>query len=269
MQYSTVALRALAIEDVLTRPGHMHAEIGTKLAQLREFRLQYADAQGAADLESFPPPRRRAPEAVKESTTPTNRRQPADQGAVGHRAPVPAPAAGARKRPQMALPDQDAAWWVLAKLDSALVSTADGTTASWYQRDPKLFRSLGRRSLVAAPAAAPPVGRLAAEYRAAAPDFTSPERWRRNLRGVGQRARRRDSELQRAASRGSHGPPARARPAAPAAARPGGAPAAGGWAGDRAVAGRRSCLAAAAMLVLGLWGLARDSAMGNDEVATR
>ncbi len=43
---------------------------------------------------------------------------------------------------------------------------------------------------------------------------------------------------------------------------------AGGW---RAAAARyaQAGAAAAVMLVLGLWGLARDSAMGNDEVATR
>ncbi len=56
MQYSTVALRALAIEDVLSGPGHLHTEIATKLPQLREFRLQYADARGEADLDSFPRP---------------------------------------------------------------------------------------------------------------------------------------------------------------------------------------------------------------------
>ena len=48
----------------------------------------------------------------------------------------------------MALPYQDASWWVLAKLDSALVSAAEGTSASWYKRDRKLFRSLGWRSVI-------------------------------------------------------------------------------------------------------------------------
>ena len=58
------------------------------------------------------------------------------------------------QRPQMALPYQDASWWVLAKLDSALVSAAEGTSAAWYRRDPRLFRSLGWRSLRRAPSAA-------------------------------------------------------------------------------------------------------------------
>ena len=58
--------------------------------------------------------------------------------------------------------------------------------------------------------------------------------------------------------------------AAPAPAAPGAvsAPPGGGW---RARAARYApaCAAALAMVVLGWWGLARDSAMGNDEVATR
>jgi galactofuranosylgalactofuranosylrhamnosyl-N-acetylglucosaminyl-diphospho-decaprenol beta-1,5/1,6-galactofuranosyltransferase len=178
MQYSTVALRALAIEDVLRGPAHLHAEIGTKLAQLREFRLQYTDARGQADLDSFPPPRRRAPEAVKSSTTPTNRFNLLAKAASGTAHQFRRPRTGATQRPQIALPGQDAAWWVLVKLDSALVSTADNTTASWYQRDPRLFRSLGLRSIVLHRRLRRRWPRLAAEYRAAAAEFTSPERWR-------------------------------------------------------------------------------------------
>jgi galactofuranosylgalactofuranosylrhamnosyl-N-acetylglucosaminyl-diphospho-decaprenol beta-1,5/1,6-galactofuranosyltransferase len=178
MQYSTVALRALAIEDVLSGPAHMHAEIGTKLAWLRDFRLQYSDARGDADLDSYPPPRRRPPEALKAATTPTNRINLLTKAASGTVHQFRKPRKGARQRPQMALPYQDIGWWVLTKLDSALVSTADGTSASWYQRDPKLFRSLGWRSVMLHRRLRRRWAGLAQEYRAAAPDFTSPQRWR-------------------------------------------------------------------------------------------
>jgi len=178
MQYSTAALKLMAIEDVLTGPAHLHREIGTKLTQLGEFRARFTDALDAADIESFPPARRRAPEALKDSTTPTNKfnlLQQALWGVARQLKPLPK---GARKRPQLALPYQDASWWVLAKLDSALVSTADGTSAAWYKRDPRLFRSIGWRSLVLHRRLRRRWPRLAAEYRAAAADFTSPERWR-------------------------------------------------------------------------------------------
>ncbi len=178
MQYSTAALRLLAIEDVLTGPDHLHREIGTKLKELRDYRVTFPDAQAAADIESFPPPRRRAPEAVKDSTTPTNKVNLLTKVASGTARQLRPVREGARKRPQMALPFQDASWWVLVKLDSALVSTAEGTSAAWYQRDPKLFRSLGLRSVTAHRRLRRQWAKLAAEYRAAAPDFTSPDRWR-------------------------------------------------------------------------------------------
>ena len=174
MQYSTVALRLLAVEDVLTGPGHMHREIGTKLAQLREVRAPYTDAKAAADLESFPPPRRKAPDALKQSTTPTNKLNLMTKAAGGTMRQFRRTPERARKRPQMALPFQDAGWWVLANLDSVLVSAAEGTSAAWYQRDPKLFRSLGWRSLVAHRRLRRNWSRLAKEYRDAAPTSTHP-----------------------------------------------------------------------------------------------
>jgi galactofuranosylgalactofuranosylrhamnosyl-N-acetylglucosaminyl-diphospho-decaprenol beta-1,5/1,6-galactofuranosyltransferase len=187
MQYSTAALRLLAVEDVLAGPEHMHREIGTKLAQLREVRGQYPDARDAADIESFPPPRRRAPDSLKHSTTPTNKFNLMAKAASGTLRQFRRPKEGARKRPQMALPYQDASWWVLAKLDSALVSAAEGTSTAWYQRDPKLFRSLGWRSVAAHRRLRRTWPQLAAQYRAAAADFNSPQRWRETFEAsVGQ-----------------------------------------------------------------------------------
>jgi galactofuranosylgalactofuranosylrhamnosyl-N-acetylglucosaminyl-diphospho-decaprenol beta-1,5/1,6-galactofuranosyltransferase len=178
MQYSTAALKLMAIEDVLTGPAHLHRDIGTKLPQLREFRARFTDARDAADLESFPPPRRRAPEALKDSTTPTNKFNLLTKALSGTARQLRRLPKGAAQRPQLALPYQDASWWVLARLDSALVSTADGMSAAWYQRDPRLFRSIGWRSLILHRRLRRRWPRLAAEYRAAAADFTSPERWR-------------------------------------------------------------------------------------------
>jgi galactofuranosylgalactofuranosylrhamnosyl-N-acetylglucosaminyl-diphospho-decaprenol beta-1,5/1,6-galactofuranosyltransferase len=178
MQYSTAAIRLLAIEDVLTGPDHMHREMAHKLAELRDLQAGFNDAQKAPDMESFPPPRRKPPEAVKSSTTPTNKFNLVTKAGSGTLRQFRRPREGAMKRPQMALPYQDASWWVLAKLDSALVSNAEGTSAAWYRRDRSLFRSLGRRSLVLHRRLRRRWPRLAAQYRAAAADFNSPERWR-------------------------------------------------------------------------------------------
>jgi galactofuranosylgalactofuranosylrhamnosyl-N-acetylglucosaminyl-diphospho-decaprenol beta-1,5/1,6-galactofuranosyltransferase len=181
MQYSTAAIRLLAIEDVLTGPDHMHQQIGTKLAELRQLQAGFGEAKSSADLEAFPPPRRKAPEAVKSSTTPTNKFNLMTKAASGTLRQFRRPRDGAMKRPQMALPYQDASWWVLAKLDSAVVSTAEGTSAAWYKRDPRLFRSLGLRSLRLHRRLRRQWPQLAAKYRAAAADFNSPERWRQTF----------------------------------------------------------------------------------------
>jgi galactofuranosylgalactofuranosylrhamnosyl-N-acetylglucosaminyl-diphospho-decaprenol beta-1,5/1,6-galactofuranosyltransferase len=176
MQYSTAALRLVALEDILSGPGHLHRDLGTKMAALRELREQFTDSRGSADLESFPPPRRKVPDQLKTSTTPTNRANLMSKVAAGALHQFRAPKKF--QRPQLALPYQDAAWWVLSKLDSAVVSAPDGMTAAWYKRDRKLFRSLGWRSAVLHIKLMRRWPRLAAEYRAAAPEFTSSEKWR-------------------------------------------------------------------------------------------
>ena len=42
-----------------------------------------------------------------------------------------------REYPEANVAHLDLKWWLLAQLDSALVSSADGTSASWYKRDPE------------------------------------------------------------------------------------------------------------------------------------
>jgi galactofuranosylgalactofuranosylrhamnosyl-N-acetylglucosaminyl-diphospho-decaprenol beta-1,5/1,6-galactofuranosyltransferase len=186
MQYSTVALRLLAIEDALAGPGHLHLELGVKRRQLEEVRVRFTDAQTAADVESFPPPRRKAPDNLKSSTTPTGRISLVSKAAGGIVHQFRRRRKGARRRPQLALPYQDAGWWVLAKLDSALVSVADGTSAAWYRRDPRLFRVLGRRGLILHARLRRRWPRLAAQYRAAAAELTSPARWRETFAAATQ-----------------------------------------------------------------------------------
>ena len=78
----------------------------------------------------------------------------------------------------MVLPHIDSPWYVLSKLDSAVVSMPDGQSASWYRRDPKLLRQLGWRSAVLHWRLRRQWPKLAAQYRAASAGFTSPEQWR-------------------------------------------------------------------------------------------
>ena len=110
---------------------------------VRDLRAGFTDARVAADAEDFPPvaearPRRR--ETVdRRPTEPGRRRWPRRPSAWpgrrcradGVRAVQPAARAGR---------SADAGWWSLGRLDSALVSTTDGTGVSWHRRD----RAVGR-----------------------------------------------------------------------------------------------------------------------------
>jgi galactofuranosylgalactofuranosylrhamnosyl-N-acetylglucosaminyl-diphospho-decaprenol beta-1,5/1,6-galactofuranosyltransferase len=84
--------------------------------------------------------------------------------------------------PEAELPAMDASWYRLARFDSAVVSMNDGTSAALYRRDPERFRDLLRRTLEIHERFRREWPRLAAEYRAALPDITSPEAWQETFR---------------------------------------------------------------------------------------
>ena len=174
MQYSTAALRMLALQDVLSGPGHLHRDLPVKMAQLRELRMRYTDAQAQRDVYSFPPARRKP----AEYDPPTNKIGLLIRLIAGVSHQLRPVRTGAKKRPQVVLPHIDSPWYILSRLDSAVVSMPDGATASWYRRDPKLLRQLGWRSAMLHWQLRRRWPRLAAEYRAAAPGFNSPDQWR-------------------------------------------------------------------------------------------
>ncbi len=61
LQYSTVELRHLAMEDVLAGPYALHGELAGKLAEINAFRKTFTDAQLHADRDDLPPVRRKKP----------------------------------------------------------------------------------------------------------------------------------------------------------------------------------------------------------------
>jgi galactofuranosylgalactofuranosylrhamnosyl-N-acetylglucosaminyl-diphospho-decaprenol beta-1,5/1,6-galactofuranosyltransferase len=71
----------------------------------------------------------------------------------------------------------DARWWRLSQLDSAVVSTADGTSASWYRRDPQHFSDLSRRSLALHQRLLREWPELSRRYREAADSLVAPDTW--------------------------------------------------------------------------------------------
>jgi galactofuranosylgalactofuranosylrhamnosyl-N-acetylglucosaminyl-diphospho-decaprenol beta-1,5/1,6-galactofuranosyltransferase len=179
MQYSTATLRIMAMEDVLSGPSHLHRELPTKMKQLRELRKAYADSRTETDVEEFPTvKRRKPPKRGKEPEAPKNPIGLVVKAALGAVRQVRPVDRLALEHPQTTVPSQDAEWWRLSNVDSALVSAADGTATSWYQRDPKQFRQLMQHSAAVHTRLMREWPRLRAEYQAALSSFTSPDRWR-------------------------------------------------------------------------------------------
>ena len=86
-----------------------------------------------------------------------------------------------KENPEAELTAMDAKWYRLASLDSAIVSMNDGSSAALYQRDPAHYRELLKKTMAIHGELRREWPRLAAEYRAALGDITSPEAWEKTL----------------------------------------------------------------------------------------
>lgn len=178
MQYSAAELRLWALEDILSGPGHLHRDLPTKLAEIRGFRASEHDAVVNKDPVAFP--------AVKMAKPPKRGKDPTEPGgAVGR---YVAAASGvvrqfssvrptSLKNPEARVPAMDVRWWLLGRFDSAIVSTADGSGASWYKRDRTRFIDLMRRSVDVHQRLALNWHTLREEYRDAVDDVTDPSAW--------------------------------------------------------------------------------------------
>jgi galactofuranosylgalactofuranosylrhamnosyl-N-acetylglucosaminyl-diphospho-decaprenol beta-1,5/1,6-galactofuranosyltransferase len=182
MQYSVAELRLRALEDVLSGPAHLHASIGTALRDVNTLRAQFPDAQMAPDPTAFPEPRREKPPRRSDKAG-GPRSVPAllSAAAKGVVRQVLPTAKGAAVAPQAGVAAMDARWYVLSQLDSAVVSTADGTRVSWYRRDPKLFADLMKRSVLAHERLLTSWPSLREAYREAQPELVSPDAWRKTF----------------------------------------------------------------------------------------
>jgi galactofuranosylgalactofuranosylrhamnosyl-N-acetylglucosaminyl-diphospho-decaprenol beta-1,5/1,6-galactofuranosyltransferase len=87
------------------------------------------------------------------------------------------PAKGDKKKPQLNVAAQDARWFLLARLDSATVGTADGRGVTYRRRDPKVFWSLLKRSVQLEWQIYRRFPALRRAYRDALPELTSPQAW--------------------------------------------------------------------------------------------
>ena len=179
MEYSTVALELKALEDFMAGPDKLFDKLATALPEVQAIRKQYTDAQFQPSAGDYPAPTLDASRAEAMLRPPASRRKIAVQAgkAVLHNLRPAAPDAG--ERPQVNIPAHGARWFLLGNLDSATVSNADGSGVAFRRRDPKLFRELSARSAQTYRRLVAEWPALVEQYRAALPELTSVEAWRK------------------------------------------------------------------------------------------
>ncbi len=182
MQYSTVELRLMALEDVLEGPYALHDKLATRLAEVNAFRKQFTDAQLQADPDAFPPVRRhKPPRKGKDDSGVPGRMSTLVRAATMPLRQLRPVRPTSRQHPEAEIPAMDAKWYRIARYDSAVVSMPDGNSAALYERDPERFRDLMKRTAEIHARFQREWPRLAAEYRGALGDITSPEAWEKTF----------------------------------------------------------------------------------------
>lgn len=181
MQYSTVELRHLALEDALAGPGQLHADLGTKLGQVREVRKAFSDSQLQPDPDAFPAPRREKPRKKEDLAEIPGKASQLLSAVTGSLRQFRSARALSREFPEASLPAMNARWYRLATLDSAVVSMPDGTSAAFYKRQPEQFRDLLKRTVEIHERLYREWPQLSQQYREALGEITSPDVWEKTF----------------------------------------------------------------------------------------
>lgn len=183
MEYSTAALEMKALEDFMAGPDRLFEQLSTGLPEVQQVRKQYTDAQFLPSAREFPPPTFDMVKAEQMLHPPVHPAKIALRAgkALVHNLRAPDPAAV--DRPQVNISANSALWFLLGNLDSATVSNADGSGVAFRRRDPKVFRELARRATHNYRKLIAEWPRLVEQYRAALPELTSVESWRKVFEG--------------------------------------------------------------------------------------
>ncbi|MEO6879547.1 MAG: glycosyltransferase [Mycobacteriaceae bacterium] len=183
LEYSTVALQNQAIADFLAGPEHLFGQLASALGDVRAQRAEFDDGRVLATSRSLPLPSMDAVKAERFLKPPTN---PVTIGitlvsSLVHN--LLPPKAEHHERPQLNIAQQDARWFLLARLDGATVATADGRGVAFRKRNPATFWSLLAASVRAHRTLRAEFPRMRREMQAGLGMLTSHEAWQRVYEG--------------------------------------------------------------------------------------
>jgi galactofuranosylgalactofuranosylrhamnosyl-N-acetylglucosaminyl-diphospho-decaprenol beta-1,5/1,6-galactofuranosyltransferase len=177
LEYSTVALREMAMDDFLAGPAGLFPQLGSAMQKVRRRRSRFPDGQILASARDLPYPSGDpvlASRFLKPPANPVTIGAALASGLVHNLLPVKP---STQERPQLNIPAQDARWFLLARLDGVTVSTADGRGVVFRKRNPRLFWSFLLRALADNLRLARDFPRLRRRYREAFPTLTATESW--------------------------------------------------------------------------------------------
>nr|WP_241731853.1 glycosyltransferase [Microbacterium ginsengiterrae] len=181
MQYYPVALRARALQDVLSGPAHMRRNLATAMPAARALAAEYPETVVHRDPSTVLHSRRGR--QVYKQMSRNSLDNPSGlrlrwftvSTLIAHWLHQPNPENVAR--PEVEFGKEDAHWWRLPAFDSALVSTADGSGKNIYTRDRRKYRRMLRESFRLHAQLRRRWPELQKRYRQALPELVSPESW--------------------------------------------------------------------------------------------
>ena len=183
LQYATAALHHRAYEDFLAGPERLFAILPTALPTALKHQGDFPDGRVLPSSSDLPLPSMgaiRAERYLKPPTTPLTILRTL-LAALFHNLRPPKPESV--ERPEMNIRAQDARWFLLSRLDSATVGTADGRGVTFRRREHDTFWRMLRQSVRVHIRLYREFPRLRQEYRDHLTDLTAPESWSKAFNG--------------------------------------------------------------------------------------
>ncbi|HEX2074527.1 MAG TPA: glycosyltransferase [Geodermatophilus sp.] len=177
LQYATAALHHRAYEDFLAGPDRLFPLLPTALPMALQHQGDHPDGRVLPSSSDLPLPSMGAVKAERFLEPPTTAPAIARTllAALLHNVRPPKPEAA--ERPDMNISAQDARWFLLSRLDSATVATADGRGVTFRRREPQTFWRMLRHSVGVHLRLYREFPRLRRLYREHLHELTSPESW--------------------------------------------------------------------------------------------
>ena len=179
MEYSTMAIQIEAMRDFLAGPDHLFDILESSLPRIAQIRKNYSDAVILESADELPAPTGAPGVPTRNVGGRLAKIKKIPWAIKGLKHLVSKEDAAHHEAPQLNLTPDEARWFTLSRVDSATVSTAGGTGVAFRKRDRDLAKDLVTQTRELLKEIEDNFDDLRAEYRAAQPELTSRESWKK------------------------------------------------------------------------------------------